>query len=319
MPLFHRAGATPAHLGPATDLTGTRSLTDEARAAPGLVVHTGALNGRTVKVHARTFTGLKIAEQVLVDVRARCIPWAGNQRSEVQRTGGWSWARARAARSAEMQIKDSQIGRKAALAIRYQGGNCNQFATVSFVRTAEQIEQLAARDPAHPLLERTLCKISSGQEGHSIVVWGKRSGKRWDAESIVIDPWAQLPTAHTLKEASADIHELIRTGTIDETYRYGATVGWRPGTETEDAIRAAKVSDAEIAAYMARQHPDMPNVAGPDLVRFVEDYHANSQPLWDEVTSARDVSTIYRDKHGREARFDHLDPRLLPAAVGDPA
>jgi hypothetical protein len=271
----------------------------------------GEAKKETIKVANHTLDGLRLAEEVIHDVKTKCVRTAGNQAADIYATSGWSYAVAQAARyNVGMgKYKDSPTSAKAAEVIRHGAGTCELYGIVSYVVTSEKIRELKKIDPFTPLTSLPIHRVKDSEGDHSYVVLGRRKdgGKgKFEGEAIIIDSWPGLAKPFVRKEASDLMKNIDSVSSVEWSSDPCAPSG---AFSLDETLKTPAVTEEEMQGYLQKR--EAPQQAGEALKSWVVQEHEKRNFIDDRITPVNDVSTRYVDKSGRRAVFDHIDKDYL--------
>lgn len=151
-------------------------------------------------------------------------------------------------------------------AIKYGVGNCGEHAHISFSLLAWQ----GLNDPVHLIEDR--------RESHSYVLIGDM---RETSNSVVVDSWVTLPTAHLLNESGSIIKPSPR-----------------------DIVKSSPVGYKHDPRYAIDDSlNNEPHDIPPPLYTATQYIRTNKETLWSEFTSMETVDNTYKFD-GRFYRFD---------------
>lgn len=228
---------------------------------------------RKVTVRSTTLKNLKIASEVLREVRHMLPHGPGNQEANVVLSKGESWARASVART--RVNRSSTVLEYARAAAEAQGGSCKEHASLAYAA-------LSTRTINAPVM-----RVNDRNVDHSYVVIGDPRDPQWgERNTVVVDPWVRLPTAVTLAEGGPLGYTLGPGGDL-------RSVNAPPDPDATDLLSSIQpVSRAEVEQMLAEN--DMPAI-GDALVDYIDENVKPQVHFYDIRPSARDPSVKYSD------------------------
>lgn len=229
--------------------------------------------GHKVTVRSTTLKNLKIASEVLREVRHMLPHGAGNQEADVVLSKGESWARASVARTREN--RSSTVLEYARAGAEAQGGACKEHASLAYAA-------LSTRTINAPVMQ-----VSDRNVDHAYVVIGDPRDPQWgERNTVVVDPWVRFPTAVTVAEAGA-------LGYMPGPGADERSVKAPPDPDATDLLSSIQpVSRAEVEQMLAEN--GMPAI-GDALVDYIDENVKSRLHFYDIRSAARDPSVRYSD------------------------
>ncbi|MDH2431449.1 hypothetical protein QCD60_02610 [Pokkaliibacter sp. MBI-7] len=247
---------------------------------------TGQRNGQVVQVSAATFDRMALAHSILQKTAYDTFPdGPGNQAANVWMSGGRSWMRKEMCRD-QVDERASQSQQMAAIK-KTGGGNCGEYANT-----------VMAELQRHPR-DVPVFKVLESNE-HSLVVMGDWRDRTTGDQAVVVDPWQGLPKVHTYGER-------INTSTPLRTATQEAGSAIRPQGQLKAAFALKPLSSSGVDAEI-NNHTQFSR-GGPAYAKHI--LREKEHLMFDRISGAQNLHTVYRDPNGREATFNSMPPDYL--------
>lgn len=240
----------------------------------------GAYEGKHIRVSSSTMEHLQLAQDTLRKAKMIMPYGAGNQKVEMVYTGGETSARVIMHR---VKTEKAAAIPNALMAARYQAGNCNEMADLSYTLLAQK------RINAPVLL------LDDSDWDHKYVLIGDPRDQTWgEKNTVVVDPWVRYPSATTLDQS------IKRNPSTTIQYQRAPNAAPLPIAQELNSIN--HISTAEVNQFLtARQYPQI----GANLLqRFFQPILQAS--MCDEKTVAKDPSTRYSSDNVNARTMDDI-------------
>nr|WP_113864794.1 type III effector [Brenneria salicis]NMN92377.1 hypothetical protein [Brenneria salicis ATCC 15712 = DSM 30166]RBP67717.1 hypothetical protein DES54_101239 [Brenneria salicis ATCC 15712 = DSM 30166]RLM32313.1 hypothetical protein BHG07_00325 [Brenneria salicis ATCC 15712 = DSM 30166] len=239
----------------------------------------GVYEGKHIRVNSSTTEHLQLAQETLRKTKMMMPYGAGNQKVEMVYTRGESSARVIMHRAT---TKKSAAIPNALMAARYQAGNCNEMADVSYTLLAQK------RINAPVLL------LDDNDWDHKYVLIGDPRDQIWgEKNTVVVDPWVRYPSATTLDQS------IKRNPSSNVQYQRAPNAAPLPSAQELNSIN--HITTAEINQFLVAEK--LPPI-GVNLLRHF--YQTVLQNMSDEKIVAQDPSTRYSSDNVNARTMDDI-------------